>query len=246
MNILQFEDESEHSSSDEERSEDEQEESSDDQEDESSEPELLTMKDFELIYPDRILFLGPSESGKTTIIRHVINKYISSGKLAGGKKGVFWYGVNYSLEKWLPRGHGMKSINKKQIDEIRTVMRTSFKGKSMIIVFDDVLLESFHNDKWFSDFIGTCRHERIIVLIGIQYLNTISPVMRANIKRLFVTWSNNTAIDLLHKQSTSGDKAKFQSQLTNIKLGQPVLLDFRPSATIEVQRMSVGPLETLL
>lgn len=192
----------------------------------------------------RICILGPTQSGKTTIIRHLIRNFVKTKTVAA----VYWFGDSYHEEKWLPPGRGEALINTAKLEALRTAMKSpNMAGKHAIVVLDDVLGEEFlrgKQGKWWSRFISTSRHYNITLLIGMQYLKGISPVMRDNVKQWIVTWINHNGIEALHKQSRSS-KPFFRQELTDAKRGAPKLIDFDPDAPREITTLSVPKLDTI-
>jgi energy-coupling factor transporter ATP-binding protein EcfA2 len=207
--------------------------------------ESLKIDQLELLYPDRALILGPSGSGKSTLLRHLVRRYIRSGKLiTKNANSVFWFGKNQHEERWLPKGHGYTDISKSKLTEIRKMMK-SFPGKHVVIVLDDVLGESFHHDKFYADFISTCRHERVILLIGLQFINAVPPVFRENINRYFVTKANNKTKAALFGLSSEANEWDFKNRLSNFALGSCMLLDLRPGTDQECVRLEFPNLESV-
>lgn len=146
-----------------------------------------------LVVPDRILYLGACESGKTSLISQTIKLYERHLNLVG----IWWFGANSKNER-LPKCRARLQIDQDYIDKIRKLMKNIvredvemelplMKQRYCIIVWDDVLGESFHQDRWVDDLISTCRHDNIILLVGLQYINKLPPVFRQNVKRAFIT-----------------------------------------------------------
>jgi hypothetical protein len=48
------------------------------------------------------------------------------------------------------------------------------------IIFDDCIVDSYHNDKWFNQLITQTRHYNVLVIITTQYVNKLSPMLREN------------------------------------------------------------------
>ena len=208
---------------------------------------VIPFERVELIYPDRILCLGASESGKTTLIRNIIRRYISSGRtIAPDGRCVFWFGANAHQESsWLPKSHQCDHVSKKKLTAIREMMRKGFAGRYVVIVLDDVLGETFHNDKFYADFISTCRHDRVILVIGLQYLRSVPPVIRENVKRFFVCSINNQTKKSLYELSSNPNQYDFFGRLSELQKGEPVLIDVRPGVKQECTRVAVPKLERL-
>jgi hypothetical protein len=190
---------------------------------------ILSKKD--LVMPDRMLMVGPSQTGKSSLIRTIIKLYQATGKICA----VYWYGANALKEK-LPRARMRTYIDKDQLTALRGAMKKIMKRTTQtgsaeryaIVVLDDILSESF-DDAWWSDFISTCRHDNIILLIGLQYIKKVPPVIRENINRLWLTRSNNQTLKALYELSCEGSNFyEWCNKVTSgMGIGKPCLLDFR-------------------
>jgi ABC-type glutathione transport system ATPase component len=201
----------------------------------------IEIEDLELIFPNRICVMGASGSGKSTIIRNLVNLYLETGVVTG----VWWFGSSVRDER-LPKGHGEETINKAKIDKIRQMQRTpNMKKAYQIIVLDDILTQKFHQDKWWDGFISTCRHDRIILVLGLQYCKSISPSMRENFQQFICTSLTNQTVSALYSLSQNPDQWRFRKSLSGIKLGTAKLIDFRPSAHHEITNIIVPKCEAI-
>ena len=183
--------------------------------------------------------LGPPQSGKSTLIRHIIKEFKSKNNVSS-----VWFFGSYSHEEvWLHPKFRYPKISKTKIDAIRAMMRTpAFKNTHCIIVLDDVIIENFHRSPFWADFIATSRHDNITVLIGMQYLKSLSPQIRENCQYYFITALNNTTCDSLHGLSNIPDKYAFRKQLTTAWKGHPILFRTVPGEK-EITPLTVEALE---
>ena len=107
-------------------------------------------------------------------------------------------------------------------------LRQADPTRYAIIVLDDVIGENF-NQKWYKRFIATNRHYGIITLIGIQHLKSLSPTIRDNIQKVFLTGSNNATLHSLYELSTEDNEWLFRKKCKHgLRVGNPTFLDFRP------------------
>lgn len=198
-----------------------------------------TISSINLQLPSRLVLLGPSQSGKTTIIRHIIKHLKSQFNICS----IWWFGSSANEETWLSPKFRYDRISKTKIDAIRVLMRKpAFKSTHSIIVLDDVISEKFHRERWWSDFIATSRHDNITVLIGMQYLKSLSPQIRDNVQQYIICSLNNGTCDALHSLSNTPDKYAFRKQLTTAKKGSPILFNTVPGEK-EIQHLTIAPLE---
>lgn len=209
-------------------------------------PKEVKLSTKHVLAPDRIIMLGACESGKTSLIRNIIRKYYEHSDY--NILRCYWYGSNCDSEKWIPAKQRDKTINQSVHDKLTEVMkkiRERDPKKMCIVVWDDVLGESFHKDRWFAGFISTCRHYGIILLIGLQMLKAISPVIRENVQRVYLTSANNRTLDALVELSQSDlKKAEWVSRArVNLRKGCSSLLDFRAGQEeiISVTTDYIGP-----
>jgi len=196
-----------------------------------------------VVVPDRLLLLGASETGKTSLIRNIIKLYQKNSRIVG----VYWFG-KHANEENLPVFRKRNTINKKMIDKLRVTMKTirkNSKNSYCIVVFDDILGESFHRDKWYDDFISSCRHEGIILIIGLQYIKSVPPVIRENVKRIIVTSSNNQTTKALYELGYESNPYVFQKNLQDgLKIGICKMIDLR-AGKYSIEAISTDYCESL-
>ena len=116
------------------------------------EDDTLNIQDLKITLPERVMVLGGSESGKTTLIRHLVAQMQKHNRVA-----CVWYiGSNSAEETWVPAKFRRAQVSKPLLDNIRKVQRNKqFEGLHQVIVIDDALSESFHRDKWWNQYIST-------------------------------------------------------------------------------------------
>lgn len=200
----------------------------DDKQSDSSEEEEVTqvpISNIDCNLPDRIVVVGGSMSGKTTVIRNLVQIMKKKNRVGA----VWWLGKNSSEETWLPEQFRRNNISKKLLTSIQESQKKPvMNGIHQIVILDDVLEEQFHRDKWWDGFISSCRHQLITLIFGIQYLKSISPCIRNNVQRFIVTHANNETLDSLNKLSSVPNRQDWRNTFTKIKIGQPVVMDCRP------------------
>ncbi|HRP37055.1 MAG TPA: ATPase/DNA packaging protein [Candidatus Dojkabacteria bacterium] len=193
------------------------------------------LPDIDINLPDRICLLGQSETGKTTIIRYIIKLMRAKFAVAC----VWWISPNSGQETWIPKRYRRTSISKSLLTGIRELQRTpAFKNSHQIVVLDDCIGENFHRDKFWDDYISTCRHDRVSLIIGLQYLKGMAPVMRENIKQWILTHANNQTLKHLYELSANPNFSAWRHHFSKIEIGHPVMMDVRPNKP-ELQVLSI-------
>lgn len=199
-----------------------------------------TVDDINITLPTRICVLGVSQSGKSTLIRRLVKSLTQKNK---NIVATWFFGSNCSEEVWIPKLFRQEKISKHKLNNIRALQQTrEFRASHQIIILDDILLERLHNDKFWSDFISTSRHQRITIIFSCQYIKVLSPIMRDNIQRFFVCSSNNNSCDALHGLSSNADKYSFRASLSKARKGACLLFSTIPGEQ-ELTTIKVDPLE---
>ena len=206
---------------------------------EQSDETGLPISELDMVLPERILVLGSSESGKTTAIRALIQLMKRTNRVAA----VWWISVNHRQETWLPSCYRRSRVSKELLDRIRACQRNrEFAGMHQIVVIDDCLTEKFHRDAWWNAYISTCRHDRVTLIFGVQYLKGLSPVVRDNIKRYLCCHVNNGTLKALYDLALDDNWYHWKSHFTGLTRGQPLLMDVRPGKQ-ELTKLRVPRME---
>ena len=168
---------------------------------EDSESGPLPISELPMSLPARITVCGGSGSGKTTVIRHLVRLMKSKGKVSA----VFWLGASADEETWLPRKYRRTTVSKPLLERIRQMQKHGeMRDWHVIVVLDDVMDQKFTHDRWWAHFLSSCRHQRVSVIAGIQYISSgLSPAMRENMSRWIVTHGNNKTLRALFDLSSS-------------------------------------------
>lgn len=206
-------------------------------------PQLPSIGDLPLELPSNICVLGPTKSGKSTIIRHLVNMFKKRYLIAA----VWLFGTSSHEETWISKDCRYSQISKTKLEAIRTLGSSKEFQKNkyyQIVILDDVLGENFHRDRWWSGFISSCRHDNIAIIFGIQYLKALSPCIRNNCLQFIIASANNSTLDALHDLARTPNKSKFRETFSdnNLKKGTPILFDCTPSSK-EFTKFIVGKLE---
>lgn len=200
-----------------------------------------------LNYSDRILIVGGSESGKSTVARNLLREYWKSGKIIM----TFWYGSHHQQENYLPAERRSAEVNKQQIEKVRAVMKKYFVKKDLysIIVLDDINGEGFTKgaDKKFWERLFTeSRHENIIIICCVHNVNKLTVPARQSVNRWIITRCNVQMIDQLYKESCAyGNKKEFRELILGIQEGTPVMMDLsKKNNGEELKRLIVDKLDS--
>jgi hypothetical protein len=196
---------------------------------ESKESEIPDISKLALSWPNRILILGPSESGKTNTLKHIVKNNGHNFSY------IMFFGKNENEETWLPQKRRKKKVSKKLLQSLWDKHKKNPRLKSLFI-FDDILQEDFHRDPWWASFISTCRHQNMSLIFSIQYLKSVPPVIRDNCNKILIIHANNRTTSALFELCGGSRniwefKAFIQDHVT---FGQFVLLDTAPHATKEL------------
>lgn len=184
--------------------------------DDLSNPNLLE-------FPTRLTVLGPSQSGKTNVIRCLVKQ------LAHKFDFIFMFSPNEHEEGWLPRECRHNEIDFIKIKRIWTFARKHNGKYSILIIIDDPMGANFHNSKFLDKFITTSRHQNISLIIGMQYINAVPPCFRHNMKQYIICNANEETCNALKGLSTSIiNKWDFNNFISRAKKGRVVYLDFVP------------------
>ena len=72
----------------------------------------ITFESLKLSWPNRLWFIGPSESGKSNAIRCVVRKYSREFDY------IMFFGSNSVEETWLPQRYRKNSVDKEMIRKL--------------------------------------------------------------------------------------------------------------------------------
>lgn len=147
-------------------------------------------------FPNNVLIFGPTQSGKSTIVKKILIKHNNNFDY------IFGFGKNLKTFSSVARMTYFEELDIQLIREIwetnKMLEEDDKEMKNILIVFDDVLGEDFHHgddgDFW-KEFISTCRHQQISCIFSIQHMTAINPAMRKNLLYIFVTDIDNETID---------------------------------------------------
>lgn len=143
----------------------------------------------DLSLPANTLIYGPTQSGKTVIIKNIVSKY----KNYFDK--ILLFGSTANKVSFLNSKYCFDEIDTDFINKIRRVNQNNME--KILMIFDDVLDINFNgSDRLFwNGFLSSCRHENISTIFSLQYINGVNPTMRKNLKYIFVTDLDNRSID---------------------------------------------------
>lgn len=156
----------------------------------------IDFQNLPLTFPNNILIFGPTQSGKSTLVKKILAKYNNDFDY------IFGFGKNLKSFKNVPKMTYFDDLEMQMIREIwetnKMLEEDEKPMKDIMIVFDDILGEDFHHgedgDFW-KEFISTCRHQNISCIFSIQHMTGINPAMRKNLLYLIVTDIDNESVD---------------------------------------------------
>jgi hypothetical protein len=181
---------------------------------------MTTKKDFDNIkitFPANTLICGPTQSGKTTIVKKILTKYdeyfdyiLIFGKNLHNYKEFRKVTIFNNLEIYLLQ----------DLYDANEILRDdNLPMKKILVIFDDILATNFHTGEhktFWNDFLSTCRNKQISCIFSIQYLKGINPAMRKNMLYYFVTDDSNEALDTIHP-FTSITKKNLRDNMSDIE-----------------------------
>jgi hypothetical protein len=210
--------------------------------------EPIPLSEVDLMVGDdigHICVLGQTTSGKTTIIRNLINKLYKEHP--GEFCATYWYGFNHTKEHhWLPKKRGQSLINPYKINQTREMMRCpqglATAGKRVLIIFDDILEDKDMNGKmrsFYKSLIGQSRHEKVTIIVSVQDIMALGPSWRSNIKKWFITGLVGEGCTKLHAATSNISKADLKAAVDDIQLGTPVYLDLISKTKEYIQAVEI-------
>lgn len=186
-----------------------------------------------------MMLLGMTGSGKSVLIRQIYENHVGKGKkfnfaiLFGFNADRPQY--NY-IDKKLRYTDVDPSTIKAKWQAIKT-LREEYAERygdhvaehfQVLFIFDDILGENFHKDIFYRDFISRCRHDGIVCIFGIQYINSIPPVIRNNVSQFVITCGTNMIASALLPLTKQTNQWEFTKLVNSVELGRPLYLDIRP------------------
>jgi energy-coupling factor transporter ATP-binding protein EcfA2 len=184
----------------------EEEESEGEQEEElflSPVEECLDLDDF-----GTTLICGSTESGKTTLVKHLI-RY---NALSYHKIYLLCSTVDLQDEySFLPR-QAILPVTEDSVKQIVEGQEANPNQRVAVIMDDCIGKIKFQNSNLFDHLASSCRHYRIKLFILIQDMKKLSPTLRDNCKVLFVTRLKEHSLKVCYELSSNfGSFQEFKS-----------------------------------
>lgn len=158
---------------------------------------------------NNIIIYGPSGSGKSLLLKKIILGMINNG----GYRFVYLFGsYTNELSDIFGSEFCYPDVDKRILQKIKDLQKNN--NEKIIIVFDDVMGTNFQGDKFFNGYFTECRHMGILIIFSVQHLNSLSPLIRRNVKHFFSLYIDNTALQYLHER-TSMSLSECRSAMRN-------------------------------
>jgi hypothetical protein len=191
----------------------------------------LSYTQLEFKEAEKIGVLGPTGSGKSSIIRNIIMQICMRFPVVK----IWWFGHFYLDETWIEEAYRSEFVSTKKLDRIRAIQRLSaYKDVYQIIILDDLSDAGFYkkNEKFWEDWFFQTRKERIFTIVGLQRLvKGLPPSLRENVQQWVIAKACLKTRKALRELSNGddGNKKKWFAAFTTIKKGHPLLMDISPN-----------------
>ena len=192
------------------------------------------------------MLLGQTESGKSNILKALIHYKVMVSKEydyvvlwgSNADRGDYEY-----IPKELRYRHchipTIKQWWRYQEDQMKLAKETGVKPKKCLHVFDDVAGVNFHSKKqddegmkFWDDYMSRCRHDNIHLIISIQFINSIPPFMRTNVKTIILTSANRETTDAIFPLTKAIGKPTFDDFIDSTDYGKAALIDVNHGAKL--------------
>lgn len=196
-----------------------------------------------------MMLLGMTGSGKSVFIKQVYQNHVGKGKKFSFAI-LFGFNADRPQYNYIDKKLRYTDVNPDTIrakwEAIRKLKEEYFEkyGEDVadrfqvLFIFDDILGENFHKDKFYCDFISRCRHDGIVCIFGIQYINSIPPVIRNNVSQFVITCGTNQIATALLPLTKETNQWAFTKLVNDVELGRPLYLDIRPHLSKDHPRVA--------
>ncbi len=186
-----------------------------------------------------MMLLGMTGSGKSVFIRQIYERHVGKGKRFDFAL-LFGFNADRPQYDYIDKKQRFTEVNPESIKQKWNAMRklrdryAQTYGQAVadrfetLFIFDDILGENFHKDKFYADFISRCRHDGIVCIFGIQYINSIPPVIRNNVSQFIITCGTNQIAQALYPMTKETNLYRFMDVVNKVKMGKPLYIDIRP------------------
>ncbi len=157
---------------------------------------------------DNIIVVGPTSSGKTSLINHIMRKNLKYFKavFVFSKSGKYAMKQNYPYlnERFLFGTDNMvknlAKISNAQQNLLIKYKQNPLSVRKVAVVLDDIASINFtvgRDAKFYDDFIALARQRQIVFIVIVQKLTLVSPTIRENCQNIFVTKASRAYMKML-------------------------------------------------
>lgn len=154
-------------------------------------------------WPRNLIIIGQTQSGKTTLLAHIVYHYSERGT---------WNKIYLFCPTYGPSSIYAKIFDEKYIykeptdDDVVAVLDTNRKinekiedrsrKRRILLIFDDCMgYLNFKNNELYKSLFATERHNEVSCIVIFQHFPELPPALRANISQLFILAITSTSID---------------------------------------------------
>lgn len=183
---------------------------------------------------ERILIVGPTLTGKTTLIKHIVDN-------APDFDYIILFGANSvkESEEFDREVIPSPKWTEECLDKLWKLAGS--QNLRMLFIFDDVSGDNF-GSMWFKSFISSCRHQNISCIWSLQYPKSILPLFREQMSRVFITNAREQTRNALIGLLSDTNKQEFKELCGQLKLGKVLSIDKNAWAEKECTFISVPEL----
>lgn len=160
---------------------------------------------------DKILVLGQSQCGKTTLIERLVHENYSKFDVIWAFCGTVAVSSNYlwnepfliQLDAKTQLGEDTHLMQIKKIIRLQQMVAEKYhqarqKKPTMLLIFDDCLSMNFYNDgSFWGEWMSSLRHYAITLLFSVQTLHqTIGPNVRSQMDKVYI-YRNRSSPELM-------------------------------------------------
>jgi hypothetical protein len=138
---------------------------------------VIDVANWELTFPTKVAFLGPSQSGKTNSISVLCEKYSSRFDL------IFLFSPHADEETWLPDNCRVNGIDFDALKRVWEYQKVN-NAVNTLVILDDVRYCDLCHSEFFDDFVTRCEQDNISLFVSSSHFKTASLCIKKNIRYL--------------------------------------------------------------